>query len=137
MTHKYIKFRRYQPYFITSLNIQAAQDGTTTRYTILTPKPRSSASSTSVPAMRGVLQFLRTIDPRSSRNRLPTGSSLPRMMRKANLKASACRIWRFNLGAGSEEQGEASQIQPGTKPNAFSMLTAPTTGANRRDSASS
>lgn len=24
-------------------------------------------------------------------------------------------IWRFNLGAGSEEQGDASQIQPGTR----------------------
>ena len=28
-------------------------------------------------------------------------------------------IWRFNLGAGSEEQGEASQIQPGTRTECF------------------
>ena len=28
-------------------------------------------------------------------------------------------IWRFNLGAGSEEQGKASQIQPGTRTECF------------------
>ena len=28
-------------------------------------------------------------------------------------------VWRFNLGAGSEEQGKESQIQPGTRTECF------------------
>ena len=28
-------------------------------------------------------------------------------------------VWRFNLGAGSEEQGDSSQIQPGTRTECF------------------
>ena len=34
-------------------------------------------------------------------------------------KGIGLSIWRFNLGAGSEEQGEASKIQPGTRTECF------------------
>ena len=34
-------------------------------------------------------------------------------------KGIGLSIWRFNLGAGSYEQGEASQIQPGTRTECF------------------
>ena len=30
-------------------------------------------------------------------------------------KGIGLSVWRFNLGAGSAEQGEASQIKPGTR----------------------
>lgn len=34
-------------------------------------------------------------------------------------KGIGLSIWRFNLGAGSEEQGDAAQIQPGTRSQCF------------------
>ena len=34
-------------------------------------------------------------------------------------KGIGLSIWRFNLGAGSEEQGDASQINPGTRTQCF------------------
>lgn len=34
-------------------------------------------------------------------------------------KGIGLSLWRFNLGAGSEEQGEASQIQRGTRTQCF------------------
>lgn len=34
-------------------------------------------------------------------------------------KGIGLSIWRFNLGAGSEEQGDAAQIQPGTRTQCF------------------
>lgn len=34
-------------------------------------------------------------------------------------KGIGLSIWRFNLGAGSEEQGDAAQIQPGTRTECF------------------
>lgn len=34
-------------------------------------------------------------------------------------KGIGLSIWRFNLGAGSEEQGEAAQIQRGTRTQCF------------------
>ena len=34
-------------------------------------------------------------------------------------KGIGLSIWRFNLGAGSEEQGETAQIQPGTRTQCF------------------
>lgn len=38
---------------------------------------------------------------------------------QGNPKGIGLSIWRFNLGAGSEEQGEAAQIQPGTRTQCF------------------
>ena len=72
-----MKYGALSALLIASINMQAAQEGTT-RYTIL-PKARSSTSSTSVPAMHGVCSFS-VYGQRNSRSRLPTGSSLPRMM---------------------------------------------------------
>lgn len=34
-------------------------------------------------------------------------------------KGIGLSIWRFNLGAGSEEQGDKSEIQPGTRTECF------------------
>lgn len=34
-------------------------------------------------------------------------------------KGIGLSIWRFNLGAGSEEQGDKAQIQPGTRTECF------------------
>ena len=34
-------------------------------------------------------------------------------------KGIGLSVWRFNLGAGSAEQGEASQIKPGTRTECF------------------
>ena len=99
------------------------------------PKVRNSTSSTSVPAMPGVCSFS-DYGPRSSRNRLPTGSSLPRMMRKANLKASACLSGDLIWEPEARNRERLRRFSRAQEPNAFSMLTASTTGANRLDSAS-
>ena len=99
------------------------------------PKARSSTSSTSVPAMHGVCSFS-VYGQRNSRSRLPTGSSLPRMMPWASLKASACRSGDSIWEPEARNRERLRRFSRAQEPNAFSMLTAPTTGANRLDSAS-
>ena len=116
MTHKYIKFSALSALLITSLNIQAAQDGTT-RYTILTQSPEQHIQHFGA-SDAWSMQFL-GLWPEKQQEQIADWLFSTENDAQGKPKGIGLSIWRFNLGAGSEEQGDSSQIQRGTRTQCF------------------
>ena len=92
---------------------QSAADNGAATYTILTDKPRQTIlhfGASDAWSMKYIGRWpeseqLKVADWLFSTDTLPSGKP----------KGIGLSLWRFNLGAGSEEQREGSKIQPGTR----------------------
>ena len=95
-----------------SLHMMAAQDGTT-EYTILTQSPEQHIQHFGA-SDAWSMQFL-GLWPEKQQEQIADWLFSTENDALGKPKGIGLSIWRFNLGAGSEEQGKASQIQPGTR----------------------
>lgn len=99
-----------------SLHTMAAQDGTT-EYTILTQSPEQHIQHFGA-SDAWSMQFL-GLWPKKQQEQIADWLFSTENDALGKPKGIGLSIWRFNLGAGSEEQGKASQIQPGTRTQCF------------------
>ena len=99
-----------------SLHMMAAQDGTT-EYTILTQSPEQHIQHFGA-SDAWSMQFL-GLWPEKQQEQIADWLFSTENDALGKPKGIGLSIWRFNLGAGSEEQGKASQIQPGTRTQCF------------------
>lgn len=93
-----------------------AADGTT-RYTILSHSPEQHIQHFGA-SDAWSMQFL-GLWPEKQQEQIADWLFSTENDSHGNPKGIGLSIWRFNLGAGSEEQGEAAQIQPGTRTQCF------------------
>lgn len=100
MVHKYIKYSALSALLITCLNIQAAQDGTT-RYTILTQSPEQHIQHFGA-SDAWSMQFL-GLWPEKQQEQIADWLFSTENDAQGKPKGIGLSIWRFNLGAGSEE----------------------------------
>ena len=116
MAHNYMKYGALSALLIASINMQAAQEGTT-RYTILTQSPEQHIQHFGA-SDAWSMQFL-GLWSEKQQEQIADWLFSTENDALGKPKGIGLSIWRFNLGAGSEEQGEASQIQPGTRTQCF------------------
>lgn len=116
MAHNYMKYGALSALLIASINMQAAQEGTT-RYTILTQSPEQHIQHFGA-SDAWSMQFL-GLWSEKQQEQIADWLFSAENDALGKPKGIGLSIWRFNLGAGSEEQGEASQIQPGTRTQCF------------------
>ena len=111
-----MKYGALSALLIASINMQAAQEGTT-RYTILTQSPEQHIQHFGA-SDAWSMQFL-GLWSEKQQEQIADWLFSTENDALGKPKGIGLSIWRFNLGAGSEEQGEASQIQPGTRTQCF------------------
>ena len=88
-----------------------------TRFTILTHSPEQQIQHFGA-SDAWSMQFL-GLWPEKQQNQIADWLFSTENDSQGNPKGIGLSIWRFNLGAGSEEQGEAAMIQPGTRTQCF------------------
>lgn len=94
-----------------------AKDNGTTHYTILTQSPQQHIQHFGA-SDAWSMQFL-GLWPEKQQEQIADWLFSTENDAQGKPKGIGLSIWRFNLGAGSEEQGDSAQIQPGTRTQCF------------------
>ena len=105
------------PMMLGSCIYGMANDSKATRYTILTQSPEQHIQHFGA-SDAWSMQFL-GLWPEAQQEQIADWLFSMENDAQGKPKGIGLSIWRFNLGVGSEEQGEAAQIQPGTRTQCF------------------
>lgn len=111
-----MKWRLLSMMFV-SCTYGMAHDNVPTRYTILTQSPEQHFQHFGA-SDAWSMQFL-GLWPEKQQKQIADWLFSTENDAQGKPKGIGLSIWRFNLGAGSEEQGDAAQIQPGTRTQCF------------------
>ncbi len=103
-------------FLFTSMGIMAEVDKAT-RFTILTQSPEQHIQHFGA-SDAWSMQFL-GLWPEEQQKQIADWLFSTEIDKQGKPKGIGLSIWRFNLGAGSEEQGETAQIQPSTRTQCF------------------
>ncbi len=106
---------------LISLSVFAATDGfcdtNVARYKIETSSPQQTIECFG--ASDGWSMFRLGLWPKDQREQIADWLFSTETDRNGKPKGIGLSVWRFNLGAGSAEQGDSSQINPGTRTECF------------------